>query len=47
MEAATPEGRQALYDAIGLRAYWTPGVDAVEVTIPPGAICLARPRTPW
>ena len=36
MEAATPGARQALYDAIGLRAYWTPGVDAVEVSLPPG-----------
>jgi hypothetical protein len=36
MEQATPEARQALYDSLGLRAYWTPGVDAVEVTVPPG-----------
>ena len=44
-EAATPEARQALYDAIGLCAYWTPGVDAVEVTIPP-TIASSRDGAP-
>jgi site-specific DNA recombinase len=54
MGSATAEARQALYDSIGLRAYWTPGVDAVEVSLAPvepwgkrrvgGGTCTLAPR---
>jgi hypothetical protein len=36
MEAARPEVRQALYDSLGLRVYYTPGSDDIEVTLQPG-----------
>jgi hypothetical protein len=36
MEAARPEVRQGLYDSLGLRVYYTPGSDDIEVSLQPG-----------
>ena len=35
MEAASPEARQKLYDSLGIRAYYTPGSDDLEVSLSP------------
>lgn len=35
MEAASPEARQKLYDSLGIRAYYTPGSDDLELSLSP------------